>query len=145
MSEVRVVVYDSAIHRMNQPGGDVYRYTARKVRQTTLAARDFAPKRSGYLASRIEGEVRPRRSSVRGFVRSRADYSRYVHEGTGPVIYPHGDYLSVPKFKRSTLRVKRTHVRGQRANPFLERALRFTMRPNSSPFGPSLLRQRDLA
>jgi hypothetical protein len=50
-----------------------------------------------------------------------------VHEGTyGPIVPKNGPFMWVPKYRRGgpgALRIKRTTVRGQRANPFLSDAM----------------------
>lgn len=123
--EVTVVVYDSRIDAMNFPGGMVYRYTERKVDSTVRYAKVFAPKRTGRMAGQIRRDIRSLRSGVVGRVRSPARYSAYVHEGTGPFIYPtSGKYLSIPQSRYSvSRRTLKPFVRGQRANPFLQRAM----------------------
>jgi len=126
--EVRVVVYDSRITAMGAPGGDVYNYTKNKTRRTAAYAQGFAPIRSGRLRGGIRTDVRTLRNGTVGRVRSTARHSAWVHEGVDGLIYPHGDYLWVPVSRGASKRRQRPFVRGQDANPFLERALTAAMR-----------------
>lgn len=141
--EVTVVVYDSRITAMSMPGGMVFRYTERLTESTVSYAKAFAPKRTGRMAGQIRKDVRPLRSGTVGRVRSPVPYSVYVHEGTGPFIYPKtGRYLSIPQSRYSTGRRKlRPFVRGQEANPFLVRAMRAAVGAGfpsfARPLGPS--------
>ena len=125
---VRVVVYDSRISAMSLPGGDVYKYTKDKTTRAATYAQIFAPMRSGRLRASIRTDVRGLTSGTVGRVRATAWHSTWVHEGTGPLIYPDGDFLWVPVAKHATKRRRREFVRGQTANPFLERALDAAMR-----------------
>jgi len=142
---VRVVVYDSRINAMSMPGGDIYRYTERKVRQTTIRAKGNVKSRTGRLAGSIRGDVRPlARGMIVGRVRAGMYYAAWVHEGTTGPIYPESaSYLLVPARKGSARKVKRAWVNGQAANPFLEDALRESIQTplgrrmfgDSNPFG----------
>ncbi len=129
-----MVVYDSRIDSMALPGGDVFRYAKRKTDQTVVRAKGNVKSRTGRLRGGIRGDVRPlARGMVVGRVRSTMYYSVWVHEGTVGPIYPvSASYLLVPARKGSTRRVKRAWVNGQKANPFLEDALRDSI---TSPFG----------
>jgi putative component of toxin-antitoxin plasmid stabilization module len=143
--EVRVVVYDSRIDAMSLPGGDIFRYTERKVRQTAIRAKGNVRSRTGRLAGSIRGDVRPlAKGMVVGRVRAGMYYAAWVHEGTTGPIYPESSsYLLVPIRKGSTRKMKRAWVHGQDANPFLEDALRSSvnntlgrrMFGDSNPFG----------
>jgi hypothetical protein len=145
--EVTVVVYDSKITAMNAPGGMVYRYADNKADATVRFAKAFAPKRSGRLAGGISKELRQTsKDRVVARIRSRARYSTWVHEGVPGLIYPkNGRYLSIPRTKAHPWnatghgRILKPFVRGQTANPFLERALRAGMATGGSfptPLGP---------
>lgn len=135
---MRVVIYDSAITAMTAPGGDVYRYAHRKGQRTTLLAKMNAPKRSGALVRGIRMDIRKTgRDRVVVRVRSQAAHSLFVHEGTTGPIYAHNPRgLWVPRRKYGTSRRWRESVNGQKANPFLTRAMDAEMRPT---FGPRLL------
>lgn len=123
---IRVVVHESKIVGMHLPGGDIHRYADALADETVRFAKIGAPKRTWKLANSIRKEI-DMRGAARGRlvarVRADAKYSVYVHEGTGPLIYPHGDWLSVPVAPFATKRKARAYVRGQQANPFLEEAL----------------------
>lgn len=140
--EVTVIVYDSRISALSFPGGSVYHYIDRKTESTVRYAKAFAPKRTGRMAGQIRKDVRPLRSGTVGRVRSPVYYSVYVHEGTGPIILPKsGRYLSIPQSRYSTSRRRlKPFVRGQRANPFLEKAMKAAVGAGfptfPSPIGP---------
>lgn len=133
MAEVYVRIYDNRIKALNAPGQPVGRYVASKGRAIEGFAKAQAPKRSGRLARSIEAQPvkwRGHRSSVQ--VSVSAPYALFVHEGTGPWIFPNtANYLSVPKYPSITgVRVPRMRmlfVRGQRAQPFLREALDLVM------------------
>lgn len=121
---VRVVVYDSRINAMALPGGQVYRFIRKKANWAQIFSKMEAPKRTGRLASSIRVRMEPRaHGNVVGYVTAETYYATWVHEGTRSPIFPHGDFLWVPKFPHSTLRVHRESVRGQSANDFLFRGL----------------------
>lgn len=143
--EVFFVVYDTKITAMNAPSGMVYRYVEHRTDSTVRIAKVFAPKRTGRLAGGIRRDVRQTsRDRVVGRVRSTARHSQWVHEGTRTPITAltggrMGDgMLSVPTFIGSSKRMRRRAVKGQRANPFLERALTLGMTGSyASPIGPA--------
>jgi hypothetical protein len=139
--EVVFVVYDTKIDAMNAPTGQVYRYVEHKTESSLRAAKLFAPKRTGRLAGGIRMDVRQTsRDRVVGRVRSTRYYSQWVHEGTGPFIFPDGDYLSLPAFRGAPpgRRIKRPFVHGQDANPFLANALAVGLAGSyPTPIGPS--------
>lgn len=124
---VRVVVFDSRIQAMNAPGGSVNTYVRTKTQTAATVSKAVAPKRTGWLAANIRTDVREVRNGSVGRVRSNARYSAWVHEGTGPVIYPHGEFLWVPVSRHSLKRKERPFVAGQKANPFLVRGLEAAM------------------
>jgi hypothetical protein len=139
--EAVFVVYDSKITAMNMPAGQVYRYVHFKTETSRDAAEMLAPKRTGSLAGGIRIDVRQTsRDRVVGRVRSTRHYSRWVHEGTGPFIFPNdGDYLSLPAFRGAPpgRRIKRPFVHGQDANPFLANALAIGLATTyPTPIGP---------
>lgn len=143
--EVTVVVYDSKITAMNLPGGMVYRYTDNKTESVLRAAKAFAPKRTGRLVGGIRKDVRTTsRDRVIGRVRSTAPHSTWVHEGTyGPIeargTAEHG-MMRLPAWKGAPpgVTILRQRVAGQRANPFLTRALAVGLAGSyASPLGPA--------
>lgn len=139
--EVYVVVYDTKVDAMNTPGGDVYRYVDHKTEASMVAAKAFAPKRTGRLAGGIRKDVRTTsRDRVIGRVRSTRYYSQWVHEGTGPLIHAQGDYMNLPAYRGAAPghRIKRAVVRGQAANPFLTEGLSVGMiQSYPNPLGPA--------
>ena len=143
----KVIVYDEAIVRLIQRGDGHFwiRRKANAIRGTALA---LAPARTG----RLKGSHRVTQNRDAGgrfqtgfIISATAPYARYVHEGTGPWIYPaNGKFLRLPGVNRTASRNSfrgpngnprpgRTgerstvvrKVRGQKANPWLERAARF--------------------
>lgn len=130
-SEVRLVVYDTLIARMSLPGGAIFRWTRRRRELVEHLSIAFAPMRSGELKASINGTYNPRpgRFQVRMEVRASAPHALWVHEGTRGLdgrarIKPHppNKYLRLsPGNGHPTL--YRKSVRGQKANPFMRRAL----------------------
>lgn len=51
-----------------------------------------------------------------------AEHAEWVHGGVPGRIYPEGDFLWVPMRRTSASRTKRTSVRGQKPNPWMDRA-----------------------
>lgn len=137
-STVSVLVYHNQIDAMNMPRGMVYRYVQDKGRKTATIAKALAPVRTGRLRGSIRVE-QPRfsRTSVRVRVSSRAPYSRYVIEGTGPLIFvdmTQNGFFWLPRSRGSTFRMRYRHdIRGQDPNNFLDRAMSASLK---SPFGP---------
>lgn len=137
--EVFMVVYDSKIDAMNAPAGMVYQYADHKTESVMIAAKAFAPKRTGRLAGGIRKDVRQTsRNRVVGRVRSTRYYSQYVHEGTGPLIGPtEGEFMRLRPGNGYGFLMKRM-VRGQTANPFLAKALAVGMNASyPTPLGPA--------
>lgn len=125
----RVEVHDSAITAMNLPGGSVFKFVHQIVREAAVTSRAEAPWRTGELANSIEGKrpVTKGPNDVEGRVYAHAEYAKWVHEGTGPYIFPtSGKYLRIPPWGRWPGFYARS-VRGQEANPFLRRGLRIAM------------------
>lgn len=133
----RVVVYDSRMQAWFEPGGMGYDYIQRKTEQVVEEAKARAPRRTGYMASRIRRDMRPRAGMhVIGEARSPAHYSTYVHGGTPPQVgFRFLDGTPGPG-SQGAWRVgamspwpayARKGVRGQEANPFLSDALAAVM------------------
>lgn len=122
--DVRVVVYDSRIEAMSEPGGDVFRYAQAKARRAAAYSKEIAPKRTGHLAASIRHDTRHVRHGAVGRIRATARYAVWVHEGTGPVV---GKAMWMPKYKYGTLRHWRYERAGQRPQPFLLEGLRLSM------------------
>lgn len=133
MATVRIVVFETAIHAMFQPGGMVYEEARESAREVAFLGALDAPSRTGELAAsiRIASERRASRTMVGYYVRADAPYAYYVHEGTDD-IYADGDYMLVPKFPEYGARgvspkVQRTEVAGQEGQPFLRVNLEYVM------------------
>jgi hypothetical protein len=128
---VRVQVYDSRLQTLFEPGGSVHRWT----RDLTIRVMDRAvrlcPKRTLHLAESHDHSVGTNRLGTFGYVSNHAEYARFVHEGTRDYITPtHGRYLVVRPAPHSFYAryTKRSSVRGQHAQPWMERALVSEMR-----------------
>lgn len=125
-SRVIFIPNQAGISSMNFPGGHVYRFTRRMGRNTTALGRRYAPSRTGTLRRGIdEPIVTPRPGGVDAYVWSTAARSLFVHEGTRtPIMRPNGGWMPIHNATRTAVLTFRRRVRGQRANPFLARALR---------------------
>lgn len=133
----RVVVFESQIDLMHQPGGiihDEMRDAAREI--AYLAKIDEAPHaRTGAIVKgiRVASETRVSRKKVGFYVRSDAAHSYWVHEGTRAAITPTmSRTMSVPAYemrgpKPHEPRVRRKVVQGQPGRPFLTNNLRYVM------------------
>ncbi len=90
-------------------------------------ARDEAPVVTGNLRHSITSRVSGIGFRTHGEVRATAPYAQYVHQGTG-LFGPHHRKI-VPREKKALRFVAggqilfRRSVRGQRPNPFMDRAL----------------------
>lgn len=128
---IRIVVHQSKIVGMHLPGGDIHRYVDALTDRTVQFAKIGAPKRTWKLTNSIRKEIDMRGAAagrLTGRVRADAKYAKYVHEGTtGPITPKNGLWLSVPAYPGATRTKAKKSVRGQRANPFLEDALRQAM------------------
>lgn len=135
---VRVRIYDSRIQSFFEPGGDVWGFTRKVVRDADRMASIRAPKRSGELSRSHAHSVTPvGRNHVIGTVRATAPHALWVILGTGPWIYPlNGQYLRVPARRgmyaggRRGGFVLRERVRGQAGNNYLDAAKRDALRMN---------------
>lgn len=130
----RVVVFETVVDAMHQPGGMVWDTMSDAASEVAFLARLDAPKRTGELAAGIRkaSEKRASRRKVGFYVRSDAPHSFWVHEGTGQIYAKSRKGMSVPAYRESgprgvAPRVRRRSVRGQRANPFLTNNLRYVM------------------
>jgi hypothetical protein len=97
----RVIIFESAIDAMHQPGGMVYDEMRDAAREVTFLAQLDAPKRTGQLAAgiRMASERRASRKKVGFYVRSDAPHSFWVHEGTRDQITPTTfPYMRLPAF-----------------------------------------------
>lgn len=131
MAGVRVVVFESTIHRMFQPGGMVYDEASSAAREVAFLARLDAPSRTGELAGsiRVASERRASRTTVGFYVRADAPYAYFVHEGTSDI---YSEDMSVPKYpewgaRGWSPRVIRDEVSGQASQPFLRINLEYVM------------------
>jgi hypothetical protein len=132
---VRVVVFEQAVDNLHRPGGMIYDEMRQSAGEVAMLARLDAPVRTGELAARIRiaSETRVSRKKVGFYVRSDAPHSYWVHEGTGPQIYPSTfPYMRLPAFpeygaRGTAPRMYRKVVSGQVGQPFLTNNLRYVM------------------
>jgi hypothetical protein len=113
----------------------VYDEAREAAREVTFLAQLDAPERTGQLRRgiRMASETRTSRRKVGFYVRSDAPHSYWVHEGTGPQIYPSTfPYMRLPAFpeygaRGTAPRMYRKVVSGQVGQPFLTNNLRYVM------------------
>lgn len=131
-------VHEAAVQSFLLPGEPVYEEVVWKTAQTTRTlAILYAPKRTGRLAASIRAS-RPRPTGVyelASSVSASIGYAIYVHEGVEGRIYPSsGRYLKVPYRGGAAVKGKTfffaESVAGQKANPFLEDAMKQALRTN---------------
>lgn len=126
---VRIVVYDTALARMHQPGGMINDYVRDMAKEAKRLMELTAPiGRSGELARSHHYRVRPRKSSTIGHVYNDADHALFVHDGTG--LYgpnhalipgPHRFAYTRPPLRKGMGMPKWT--RGQRSQPWMADAI----------------------
>jgi hypothetical protein len=131
-------VHETAVQSFNLPGQPVYEDVVWKTAQTTRTlAILYAPKRTGKLAANIRAS-RPKPTGIytlASSVSAAVGYAAFVHDGTtGPIYASGARYLKVPYRNGAQSKGKlfffAESVRGQKANPFLEDALKQAMRTN---------------
>lgn len=127
---VRIRVFDSRLFAMNAPGGDVHGWMARIQDDTVVMARFYCPKRTGELSASIRGTIGYNQLGVFVNVYAETHYAKYVHEGTtGPIFPRTAPYLRWVGWGPWAGKIwRRKYVQGQRAQPFLYRAMRRTLR-----------------
>lgn len=119
----KVTVYRRQVAALFQRGGQGYRWLDGVKRSMFNACVASAPVRSGTIK-------RSHRSDIRGLnqyaciatISNVAGHAEWVHEGVPGMIYPDGDFLSVPIAPGSRRRFRAKAVRGQKANPWIARA-----------------------
>ncbi|QWY81324.1 hypothetical protein SEA_RIZWANA_27 [Arthrobacter phage Rizwana] len=149
---VFIRVHEHKVREFIQPGGEVYDLVYNTARTTKyLAEAVHINSRSGELARSLQAN-RPHTKhtlAISSLVFTRAKHALWVHDGTANAgtgyIYPkHGKYLAVPRAKGGSVRggtLRRAWrngkpetrgekpyfttlaVRGQKPNPYLEKAL----------------------
>lgn len=131
MSRTVVVVNDQAIASLFDENSEIGRLTGRLMRQAKLTARAEGPRRSGRLVGSVEGYANRHYTYGRRMaLYSDLYYARFVLGGTKwPIEAKHvtakgnQGWMTVPVRKGSAYFMLRKRVRGQRANPFMQRAL----------------------
>jgi hypothetical protein len=85
--DVEVVIYDSVVTAMSQPGGMVWKWARQKSIRTGNTARRMCPVRTGALRSTInsfyEGSTRDQVKVGVSAGGPQAPYARFVIKGTG--------------------------------------------------------------
>lgn len=124
----RFVANHAGIASLTLPGGQVYRWVDRFTGTVENIARRNAPVGRGELRASIHRTpTSGLLSASRGQVRSAAPHSLWVHEGTtGPIRSTSGGVMPIHNRARTTVVAYRETVSGQRAQPFLARALNTT-------------------
>lgn len=122
----RVTIYQSRIDALFLPGGDVWGWARRMGQETMAEAIQEAPSRTGELRALHGYNVTPAgKTQVRWTVWNDAQHARFVHEGTsGPITAASGGRLRIRPAPHSWSPVPLypVAVRGQRANPWIQRA-----------------------
>jgi hypothetical protein len=134
--DIEVVIYDSVVTAMSQPGGVVWKWARQKATRTGNTARRYCPVRTGALRSTIdsfyEGSTRDQVKVGVSAGGPDAPYAKFVIKGTG-----HNDFLrriysddGGPLGPLPFSSYHGTHamwVTGQDANDFLSDALEEVM------------------
>jgi hypothetical protein len=128
---VRVVVYDSALARMHQPGGMVNDYVRDMAKQAKRVMEVIVPgqgRGTGRLGRSHHYRVRPRVSSTVGYVYNDAPHALFVHNGTGlygpyhaRIPGPHRFEYTRPPLRKGPGMPRYTD--GQRAKPWMADAI----------------------
>ena len=132
---VRVVVFDTQIHAMFAPGGPVYEEARRSAQEVSMLAKLDVHSRTAQLAAsiRIASETRVSRKTVGFYVRADAPHAYWVHEGTGPEIFPTTfPFMRLPAYpemgpRGTAPRIYRKVVAGQEGQQYLTKNLRYVM------------------
>lgn len=140
----RITVYEAQISRAFYPGGDVWSNVRRVKMQHYYAAIAFCPTRTGALVNSIYHAQTPvGRFSCRYTIAADTEYVFYVLQGTlavAPIRPTSGEYMWMRPRPWSHLpfnikggtggRWPFKSVAGQKANDFLGKGLRWTLRAN---------------
>lgn len=121
-----VTVYDVEISRLFDAMGTVGRPMTRLQREIYAEAILAAPSRSGELKAshRNKGARKAGPYRIRGFIENTSAHAEFVYKGThGPIFPRRRRFLRFPGRGGVGFTYKRW-VRGQRANPWMERAAR---------------------
>jgi hypothetical protein len=109
----------------------IYRWAKRLTDEVEVLAKTYCPKRTYNLANSIGSTASANQYGVFTKVRAGAHYAEYVHEGThGPITPKHTPYLKFYGWGQWARPepYRKSSVSGQRAQPFLRRALAEVMR-----------------
>lgn len=119
----RVEMHHAEINRLlRSPAGPVYREVAKHTRRVLLLSKMKANVDTGKMRARIRSDTRVRGKRVQGRVLSPAHYTKWVHDGRGPV-YPKKAKALRFKPKGANGFVFAQRVGPYAGNPFLVDAL----------------------
>jgi hypothetical protein len=135
--DVEVVIYDTVVTAMSQPGGMVWKWANQKSQRTRTTARRMCPVRTGRLRSTVdsfyEGSTRDQVKVGVSAGGPEAPYAKFVIFGTAERyidnrIYPqNGKGLGPLPASANHKGRYRAWVTGQDANDFLSDALEEVM------------------
>lgn len=123
-------VHENAVMAYMRPGGEVYDELDKIGRNISKYGKAFAPKRTGDLARNIRANRPKTEGPYKGsvLVYNNIRYARYVHEGTtGPIRAKSGKAMRFRTKRGAGPYMFAMSVSGQRANPYLERAVETSM------------------
>jgi len=130
---VRVTVFDAKMSEFTMPRGSVYKWTNSKGKKIRRRAAIEAPARTGRMARSLREHTTGGTRRSRTIVRAHVHYGIYVHEGTddsfgfhrfrGAPPGPKSAGRWTPGARNPWPRATKKGVQGQRANPFLMRAM----------------------
>ena len=130
---VRVTVFDAKMSEFTMPRGSVYKWTNSKGKKIRRRAAMEAPARTGRMARSLREHTTGGVRRSRTIVRAHVHYGIYVHEGTsgnfgfnklrGATPGPKSAGVWSPGARNPWPRATKKGVQGQRANPFLTRAM----------------------
>jgi hypothetical protein len=136
-SDIDVVIYDSVVTAMSQPGGMVWKWANQKSQRTRTTARRMCPVRTGRLRSTVssfyEGSTRDQVKVGVSAGGPGAPYAQYVIFGTARTGYDdriysrHSRALGPLPASANHKGLYREWVSGQDPNDFLSRALEEVM------------------
>lgn len=131
-SQVRVFVRDQGLLTLNLPGGDIWKFTRRVANETEELARTIGPHRTWRMLNTMQVSVTPLGTlGCQGNVVVKVPYGLYVMRGTGDYhgAAPRrlGPYWPRHPRARVIYPSKGKPLKGQKPNPFLERALKIVV------------------
>ncbi len=113
----RTNINNSGLLSLIQDGEGAH-WTHDKAKAIEMRARAFAPERTGRLkASHVTLPTTGSNQFQKVYrISALAPYAKYVHQGTGPRIYPRGQYLKIPHSVYNTGRTPKMVTIERRTN-----------------------------